>query len=95
MDRRAIYNFGRAILAGTLAGGGPFLVLSIPMGVLQIIDGDVLTGLTTAAFPVGIAGGLVLASALLLGLPLTAILRATGRECPKTYLPWRAGCSAC
>jgi|GEM_PF-1458297 len=75
--------FLRALLAGTLAGGLPMLVFSLPLA-SAALEG----GLETWAFalmPIWITAIITLAAMLIIGLSLTAVLHRFSRECWHTY----------
>lgn len=75
-----IRHFTYAVLAGTLAGGSIFLVITLPVGVGIAIEGRILRGLVVVFFPLAISGVGTLAGAVLVGLPVTAALRRCRRE---------------
>ncbi|MFB0612875.1 hypothetical protein [Aurantiacibacter poecillastricola] len=81
----SIAAFCKAWLWGTFAGGGLFLVLTVPLGIAFAIDGLLLTGLLFAAYPILISGAVTLAAMLVIGLPLTAALHRAARETVATY----------
>ena len=77
--------FLRALVAGALIGGAPWLVVTAPLGASAIAGGDILGGLFALALPILVAGFVTLACMLVIGLPLTALLASKGRECPRIY----------
>ncbi|GEM_PF-3589681 len=79
-----IRHFARAVMFGTLAGSGFFLLFSVPIGVTGILV-DPLGALFIALFPILVCGAFVLPSMILVGLPTTAILHHIGDEDCKTY----------
>lgn len=74
----------RAIFWGSLAGGGPFSALFIFFGFEAARDSswDVLV---TVLLPLAITASVIIAAFLLLGLPLTALLRHRQQERRNTY----------
>ena len=78
--------FRTAVLAGTMAGGGPFLLVTLPGGIVTMLRGDILAGLLLALFPVIVTALLTLIGMTLVALPLTALLRRTGRERKAFYV---------
>ena len=65
----------RAMLLGILVTGGPFMLLTVPIG-LAILFGDGRPeGIAFAAMPLLVAGVGVVPASVLIGLPLTALYR--------------------
>jgi len=77
--------FLRAWAAGTLAGGGPVMLMTVPMGVWSIAGGHVFSGLFLAVLPLLIAGAATLTAMVVIGLPITALLHSKKKECPRIY----------
>lgn len=73
MNRAASQAFYKAVWSGALVGGGAFLLLTVPIGLGMIIDGEVAIGLPMTVLPLLIAGAGTLAGMLLIGLPATFI----------------------
>lgn len=83
--RTLALNFVRATWWGSLAGAAPFLALfTIPLA-LSGGAPDLPTGLLLAGFSLIIAAVIVICSAMLFGLPLTAILSHNRRERQRDY----------
>ncbi|MCB2067020.1 MAG: hypothetical protein KDE15_10330 [Erythrobacter sp.] len=80
-----VIAFARAVLWGTIAGGGIFLLVSVPVAIAALIDGYIVQAVGVALLPLGISGAGTLAGMLLLGLPVTAILHALNRETARNY----------
>lgn len=86
--KMALKTFARAVGWGAVAGGAPVLLFTLPAAILSVVDAsnEGLAGLLyIATLPLLLAGAGTLAGALLLGLPLTALLRRKGRETSTTY----------
>lgn len=81
----AIRAFLRAVKWGAIAGGGIWLLMTVPIGVGMALDGEAGPGLGVALMPLAIAGAGSLAGMLLIGLPLTALLRELRNERCATY----------
>ena len=79
--------FSIALLRGTLAGGGPAaLILAVPFFAVMVDSGSFDTSsLFLIAVPFLAAGAITLAAMMVIGLPLTAILKRLGKECARTY----------
>ena len=93
MQERSTLAFIRAIGLGTLVGGGPWLLLTLPIGFVFAVSGEI-GGLMLAIFPVLIAGGVTFASMTVIGLPLTAFLEQRGAESERIYAAAGAGAGA-
>ncbi len=77
----ALIAFARAVGWGTLAGGAPYTVLfMIPFALAGLEYRSPANIALVIAFPLLVSGALVLGSALVFGLPLTATLSRSGRE---------------
>jgi hypothetical protein len=75
-----IYSFCKAVGAGTLAGGGPYLFFTLPLAVgdfFSPLDGkaNVFRDLYLALLPLLVALVVVLAGSTLIGIPTALILR--------------------
>lgn len=66
--------FGKAVAAGTLAGGGPLLLFTIPISLAQIVS-DPAQGLIFALYPLLAAAMFVVPLSVLIGLPLHFAVR--------------------
>ena len=77
--------FVRAVLYGALAAAAPVLVVTVTLGIASMLDGGwrgdgkLAPSLWLAVLP------LVLAASLLVGLPLTMLLRRFDRESERAY----------
>ncbi|WP_338242414.1 hypothetical protein [Aurantiacibacter hainanensis] len=80
-----IGTFFRAIGWGAVAGGGVFLVGTVPLGLAMLVGDGEPRGLLVALLPLGIAFAGALAGMTLIGLPLTAFLRHFRREQTAIY----------
>lgn len=79
----ALIAFARAVGWGTLAGAAPYLgLLVIPVSLLTLVSGEgsLAEIAILLAYPLVLSGAMVLGSALLIGLPLTALLSRTDQE---------------
>lgn len=85
--KNAIPAYLRAILWGSVVGGGPFLVITIPTA-LQASDWmrHAPEMIWFAFMPLAIAGAVVTLVATFLGLPLTAWLARNQAESVPTYV---------
>jgi hypothetical protein len=67
--------FFKAVAIGGIAGGGPFMLLTVPLGIDSLIDSQVEVSILEAvyvmALPVLISIPVVLAFSIVIGLPLT------------------------
>lgn len=76
-----LLTFARAVWWGSIAGAAPYTILfMLPLGIAMAGDGEPLGMLLMIAYPLVISAVIVLAAALLIGLPLTAILSQSVRE---------------
>jgi hypothetical protein len=80
----AILNFARAVFWGSVAGGGPFLLitLSVSLGAPHWWQLEVIW---LAFFPIVIAAAVVTLASVVLGLPLTIWLARRKDERATTY----------
>jgi hypothetical protein len=81
--KKAISPFVRAVFWGTVAGGGPFMLLT---GAIAVSMEWQWNSLLLFFMPAMIAGAVVTLAMLLLGLPLTALLAHLKRENRNTYV---------
>lgn len=78
--------FVRAVWWGSLAGAAPFMALfTIPLAMSGFGDSGQLGGLLVIFYPLIVSAVIVLGAALLLGLPVTAVLSQSGRELQRHY----------
>lgn len=83
--------FVRAVLYGALAAAAPVLVVTVTLGIASMLDGGwrgdgkLAPSLWLAVLPLVVTLPLVLAASLLVGLPLTMLLRRFGRESELAY----------
>jgi hypothetical protein len=75
-----IKSFCKAVAAGTIAGGGPYLFFTVPLAVGDLfspIDGkpNISRDLYLATLPVLVAFVLVLFGSIVIGIPTAVILR--------------------
>ncbi|EIZ77341.1 hypothetical protein WSK_4073 [Novosphingobium sp. Rr 2-17] len=68
--------FGKAVLTGTLAGGGPFLIITVPYGFIAgtIISSPAQT-LIGMSLPLWATAALVVPLSLFIGLPVHFVIR--------------------
>lgn len=87
----AMLSFAKSVFFGALTGAAPFLlgttmiaVTSLPSG----IDGDgrIFPTVWFAALPLIVTIPIVLSASIVIGLPLTLILRRQGRETEAAYI---------
>ncbi len=78
-------SFFRAIGWGAVAGGGFFMVFTVPFGLTLLIADGEPRGLIVALLPLGIAFAGTLIGMIGIGLPLTMLLRYLGRELLRIY----------
>lgn len=91
VDRVAVIAFAKAVLTGAFAAAAPFLLLTVPFGLVALFDfGDPMGGarglLIAAVFPLIITLPIVLAASILIGLPLTYLLSRAGRDQGERYV---------
>jgi hypothetical protein len=86
-----MWPFVKSVLLGALAGSAPFLVFtgtlvatSLPRGFNG--DGQLAGMLWVAVLPLLVATPTVLVSSILIGLPLTVVLRRRGSESRFAYI---------
>ena len=84
----------KAIFWGSVTGGGPFLILTLPLGISLSASGELAMALAFAFLPLIISGTVVIGAFVLLGLPLTAFLANEGDEKATTYATAGAGLGA-
>lgn len=61
------------------------MLLTVPIGFGLLIDGEIWAGFALALLPLAIAGAGTLIGMLLVGLPLTALLKRDRSESVQTY----------
>ena len=81
----------RATFWGSMTGGGPFLIITIPFGISISKSGDLLGTLVVALLPLIVSGTVVTGAFILFGLPLTAVLARGEDEDATTYAAAGAG----
>lgn len=86
-----MWPFAKSVLFGALAGAAPMLIFttvlaigSLPEGVNG--DGNLLPSLKLAILPLVVSLPLVLGASIVIGLPLTAILKRKGWESGMVYI---------
>ena len=82
---RRFVAFWYSVGVGTLAGGGIPAIIFVPLAILAIVDSAGLAALFIPLVPLVFTGSIVLPAAIFIGLPLTAILKCQGKECPRIY----------
>ena len=78
-------DFLRAVLIGGLAGGVPYLVFTLPLGAFWLADGNLVSAVIAGLLPLWFTTGATLIAALVIGLPLTALLHRAELECRWRY----------
>ena len=81
----------RATFWGSMTGGGPFLIITLPFGISISKSGDLLGTLVVALLPLIVSGTVVTGAFILFGLPLTAVLARGEDEDATTYAAAGAG----
>lgn len=86
---KAIRPLCRAVCLGALAGGGPFLLITVPASLATLLDTPPDTGMLLAVFfgvsPLLYAAMASFAGLVIFGFPLTAWLHRLGKESARTY----------
>ena len=82
--KEAIRTFARAVFWGSIAGGGPFTLITVPVA-LDASDGWQFGVVWFAVFPLVIAAAVVTLASVVLGLPLTIWLARRKDEDATTY----------
>lgn len=83
--KEAIFTFIRAVFWGSMVGGGPFLLMTVPIAMTEGSLYRLSLTLWVAILPLVFAGALVLPASVFLGLPLTAVLAGLKAERATTY----------
>lgn len=88
--RNYLRPFAKAVIVGTLAGALPAVCFTMPLGIALYFD-DVppvhwWSGLYVASLPFLISFPLVVAGAMLIGLPADILLRRCGLESSVAYV---------
>lgn len=86
--RALIWAFAKAVAAGSLAGAGPMMLLTVPLGLFLAAQGtppDILVGLKTMFLPLMVSTPVVLGSSVLIGVPTFLILRHRNLETQTVY----------
>ena len=83
-------DFIKAVLVGSIAGGSPFLLFTIPLALTFLFEPDfgeveIVGSVWLAIAPAVIAMLFVQPSSLIIGLPLTAILTRRDQESVTAY----------
>jgi len=78
--------FVRAAWWGALAGGGPFMVLTVPVAIGAMDEAAFVEPIYIALLPLLIAGSATLAGLVVIGLPLTWLLHRLRKESRKAYI---------
>lgn len=83
-----VRTFARAVWWGAVVGGGPFMLFTVPTTLFSINElpmSEALPVLYFALFPLLLAAIGTVVGMLLVGLPLTAMLRGAEAESAYTY----------
>lgn len=84
--KAAIFAFARTVGWGALAGAAPYMgLLTIPMALFTAADGNIFGAAYLMVVPLIVSGPIVLGSAIVFGLPLTAVLSRGRHESEKGY----------
>ena len=90
VDRVAVIAFAKAVLTGAFAAAAPFLLVTVPLGLILLFDfGDPMggaRGLLIAVAPLIVTLPIVLGASILIGLPLTYLLSRAGRDQGELYV---------
>ncbi len=75
-------RFAKSVLMGTLIGGGPFLIATVPLAVMMMFDPhhDVSRSLYLAVLPLLVALVLVAAGGVVIGIPVYWTLKMLKAE---------------
>jgi len=94
--RRYVWPFTRSVLAGSVAGAAPMMVLTVPLGLFIAFSEDrpSWVGLQMAMLPLMVSTCFVAVGATLVGLPARWIMRRHGVETQLNYVLAGAGCGA-
>lgn len=97
--RTALTGFAKAVGWGTAWAASPVLLMTIPIGLLVLVDAknlqDVATALYLTFLPFAVALPIVFIAMLLIGLPVTLLLSRLGKERADTYLTIGLCAGAC
>ena len=83
--RDDIGNFFAAVRRGTLTGGGPFMLLTVPIAIFDIGASDPLHAVLVALSPLMISAGIVLTACVVIGLPVTWLFATLRIESVENY----------
>jgi len=88
---RSMWPFAKSVFIGALSGAAPILIVSVPFGAMSLVwgwnvDGSVWPSLWLAAVPLVVALAIVLVASIVIGLPLTHLMRRRGTETKSTYI---------
>lgn len=90
VDRVAVIAFAKTVLTGAFAAAAPFLLVTVPLGLILLFDfGDPMggaRGLLIAVAPLIVTLPIVLGASILIGLPLTYLLSRAGRDQGELYV---------
>lgn len=84
-NRAALLAFAKAVLWGGVAGGLPFLLVTVPIGIAIVQDGQA-GGFGVMLAPLLIAWPTTLGGMVMLGLPITWLLTRSGHERGRFYV---------
>jgi hypothetical protein len=84
-------SFLKAVAAGTIAGGGPYLLFTVPVAIADAFEPmtgklNIAGDLYLAALPVLVALPLVLFGSIVIGIPTAMILRRNNWEDLRHYV---------
>lgn len=85
MNRAVLIALAKAVLWGGVAGALPFLLVSVPIGMAMMRDGQA-GGFWIMLVPLWIAWPTTLIGAFVIGLPFTALLIRSGHERGRFYV---------
>jgi hypothetical protein len=91
---RGLRAFLFAVLTGACAAAAPGLLMTVPLGLSMVLREANFGGLLFMFTPLMIALPVVLGASLVIGLPLTALLRAWNREAGEYYVLAGIACGA-
>ncbi len=85
LNRTALIALAKAVIWGGVAGALPFLLVTVPIGMAMVQDGQA-GGFWIMLVPLWIAWPATLAGTLAIGLPLTVLLARSGHERGRFYV---------
>lgn len=86
-----MWAFGKSVLAGSLASAAPVLAFTVLLAVSSLPEGisgpgSLLATFWLAILPLAVSIPVVFGASIVIGLPLTFLLRQNGWECSAAYV---------